>query len=63
LIPLLAIVGLGAWLFIARRRGASTQVAVNAWAQATCPACLLVGGIASLQVGPTPVSHQLKAES
>jgi membrane protein DedA with SNARE-associated domain len=63
LIPLLAIVGLGAWLFIARRRGASTEVAVNAWAQATCPACLLVGGIASLQVGPTPVSHQLKAES
>jgi membrane protein DedA with SNARE-associated domain len=45
----LAMVGLGAWLFIARRRHASTAVAVNAWAQATCPVCLVLGSIAPLE--------------
>jgi membrane protein DedA with SNARE-associated domain len=44
----LAVVGLGAWLIIARRRHASTSLAVNAWSQATCPACLVLGSIAPL---------------
>jgi hypothetical protein len=48
-VALLAIVGLGAWLLIARRRHASTAVAVNAWSQATCPACLVLGSLASLE--------------
>src|SRR6266568_5870088 len=46
LIAVLAIVGLGAWLFLARRRHASSTVALHAWAQATCPVCLAVGAIA-----------------
>jgi membrane protein DedA with SNARE-associated domain len=45
----LAIAGLVAWLLIARRRHASSAVAVSAWAQATCPACLLLGSVASLE--------------
>ena len=45
----LAMIGLGAWLFIARRRGVSAAVAVNAWAQATCPVCLVLGAAASLE--------------
>jgi membrane protein DedA with SNARE-associated domain len=49
LIVALAVVGLGAWLFVARRRHASAAVAVHAWAQATCPVCLLVGSVASLE--------------
>ncbi len=51
LIAVLAIVGLGAWLFLARRRHASSTVALHAWAQATCPVCLAVGAIASLETG------------
>jgi LPXTG-motif cell wall-anchored protein len=45
----LALVGLAAWLIIARRRHAPTSVAMNAWSQATCPACLLLGSVASLE--------------
>jgi membrane protein DedA with SNARE-associated domain len=52
LIAVLAIAGLGAWLLIARRRHVSTRVAVNAWAQATCPVCLALGSVASLQAEP-----------
>jgi membrane protein DedA with SNARE-associated domain len=48
-VVLLAILGLGAWFVIARRRGASAEVAVNAWSQATCPVCLIVGSVASLE--------------
>jgi hypothetical protein len=48
-VVVLAVVGLGAWLLIARRRRVSASVAVNAWAQATCPACLVLGSIASLE--------------
>jgi LPXTG-motif cell wall-anchored protein len=43
----LGLVGLGAWLFIARRRQLSSTQAVNAWAQATCPVCLLVGAVSN----------------
>jgi membrane protein DedA with SNARE-associated domain len=49
LVVVLALVGLLAWLFIARRRHASRQVAVSAWAQATCPVCLVLGSVAPLE--------------
>ena len=52
IIPILAILGLVAWLVVARRRHASTTVAVNAWAQATCPVCLILGSVAPLEVEP-----------
>ena len=52
IIPILAILGLVAWLIVARRRHASTTVAVNAWAQATCPVCLILGSVAPLEVEP-----------
>lgn len=48
----LGVVGLAAWLVIARRRHVSTSVAVNAWVQATCPACLILGSLAPLQAEP-----------
>ena len=38
----LALVGLAAWFIIARRRRSTPEV-LNAWAQATCPVCLVVG--------------------
>jgi membrane protein DedA with SNARE-associated domain len=38
-----AAVGLAAWLLIARRRRTPAREAVNAWTQATCPVCLVVG--------------------
>jgi membrane protein DedA with SNARE-associated domain len=43
LVGVLALVGLGAWLYLARRRGMSRARAVEAWAQATCPVCLVLG--------------------
>jgi hypothetical protein len=43
LVAALAVVGLGAWLLLARRRRQSSAQAVNAWVQATCPVCLAVG--------------------
>src|SRR6266851_7339959 len=43
----LALLGLAAWLVLARRRHASTTLAVNAWAQATCPVCLILGSVAN----------------
>src|ERR687886_1224675 len=58
-IVLLAVVGLGAWLFIARRRHASAAAAANAWAQATCPVCLALGSIAPLE--GEAFSHQPSA--
>jgi membrane protein DedA with SNARE-associated domain len=39
----LALLGLVAWLLIARRRRANAALALNAWAQATCPVCLVLG--------------------
>jgi membrane protein DedA with SNARE-associated domain len=57
----LAVVGLGAWFVIARRRHASPEVALNAWAQATCPVCLVLGSIAPLEI--TAVSRQVSAIS
>jgi membrane protein DedA with SNARE-associated domain len=61
LIGALAIVGLGAWLVIARRRHLSTQVAVNAWAQATCPVCLALGSVAPFQVTQAETSAPVAA--
>lgn len=49
MIALLAVLGLAGWLILARRRKQSARCAVNAWVQATCPACLVVGSIAPLQ--------------
>jgi membrane protein DedA with SNARE-associated domain len=48
--PLLVIValmalGAAAWVVIARRRRANAAYAVDAWVQATCPACLIVGSL------------------
>jgi membrane protein DedA with SNARE-associated domain len=51
IVLLLSVVGLGAWLFIARRRGQSSAVALDAWAHATCPVCLVLGSVA----GPSGV--------
>jgi hypothetical protein len=48
-IAVLAVLGLVAWFVIARRRHASAAVAVNAWSQATCPVCLVLGSVASLE--------------
>jgi membrane protein DedA with SNARE-associated domain len=48
-VVVLGLLGLAAWLLIARRRHATTTVAVNAWAQATCPVCLILGSVAPLQ--------------
>jgi membrane protein DedA with SNARE-associated domain len=52
IIAVLAALGLAAWLIIARRRHASATVAVNAWAQATCPVCLLLGSVANEAFNP-----------
>ena len=49
LVAILAILGLAAWFVIARKRRASTEVAVNAWTQATCPVCLVLGSVAPLE--------------
>jgi membrane protein DedA with SNARE-associated domain len=52
LIALLAVLGLGAWVILARRRRATSAVALNARAQATCPVCLLVGAVSPVESGP-----------
>ena len=52
----LALLGLAAWLVIARRRHATREVAVNAWAQATCPVCLILGSVAALDTAPMNAS-------
>ncbi len=48
LVVLLAVLGLGAWLLIARRRHLTAATAAQAWAQATCPVCLALGSVATL---------------
>jgi membrane protein DedA with SNARE-associated domain len=45
-LAMLAVLGLGAWLVVARRKHLSRGAAVNAWMQATCPVCLVVGTVA-----------------
>jgi membrane protein DedA with SNARE-associated domain len=49
LIAALAVLGLAAWLVLARRRHAANAFALNAWAQATCPVCLALGSVAAIQ--------------
>ncbi len=49
IVLVLALVGLAAWLVIARRRKMSREVALNGWAQATCPVCLVLGSVAALE--------------
>jgi membrane protein DedA with SNARE-associated domain len=48
-VGVLGLLGLAAWLVIARRRRVSAQTALNAWAQATCPVCLVLGSVAPLE--------------
>ena len=51
----LMLIGLAGWLLIARRRRMSRAVALNGWAQATCPVCLVLGSVNSLESeGMTP---------
>jgi membrane protein DedA with SNARE-associated domain len=52
IVVLLAVVGLGAWLYIARRRGATRVQAVTAWTQATCPVCLTLGALVPQNADP-----------
>jgi membrane protein DedA with SNARE-associated domain len=47
-IAVLVILGLAAWWLLARRRRVSEAHAVNAWIQATCPVCLALGSMASM---------------
>jgi len=49
LVVVIALVGLGVWLVIARRRRMSAAEAVTAWTQATCPVCLVVGNAVRLE--------------
>jgi membrane protein DedA with SNARE-associated domain len=45
MLGLLLGLGLVAWLVLARRLRMSPTRAVDAWAQATCPVCLVVGSV------------------
>jgi hypothetical protein len=45
LVVALLLVGLGAWLVLARGRRRGAAAAAVAWSQATCPVCLVVGGV------------------
>ena len=45
----LLLVGLAGWLLIARSRHMSRAVALNGWAQATCPVCLVLGSANALE--------------
>jgi membrane protein DedA with SNARE-associated domain len=56
----LALVGLAAWLLIARRRRMSRAHALNAWAQATCPVCLVVGAASSRDQVPTSEAYAVR---
>ena len=47
-VSVLALIGVAAWLVIARRRRASVGLALTAWTQATCPVCLTLGGVTAL---------------
>jgi membrane protein DedA with SNARE-associated domain len=51
----LMLIGLAGWLLIARRRHMTRAVALNGWAQATCPVCLVLGSANALESeGMTP---------
>jgi membrane protein DedA with SNARE-associated domain len=52
IVAVLAVLGLLVWLVVARRRGASRTFALRAWAQASCPACLVVGSLAPIDTEP-----------
>jgi membrane protein DedA with SNARE-associated domain len=59
-VVVLGLLGLAAWFLIARRRHASMAVAVNAWAQATCPVCLILGSVAPLEAGEVVRGENLR---
>lgn len=44
-VVLVALLGLGGWLYLARRRGATRRQALTAWTQATCPVCVGLGAV------------------
>ncbi|HEY1298352.1 MAG TPA: VTT domain-containing protein [Chloroflexota bacterium] len=52
LLLVLAIVGLGVTLYIARRRRMTTAAAVTAWTQATCPVCLALEAARPMSFDP-----------
>jgi membrane protein DedA with SNARE-associated domain len=49
LVAVLLLVGLAAWFVLARRRHKTPAAALNAWTQATCPVCLIVGSAVRLE--------------
>ncbi len=57
LVPLLAL-GLGAWILLRRRQRPNAPLSavvadsLEAWHEATCPACLALGAVRKLQVTP-----------
>jgi membrane protein DedA with SNARE-associated domain len=46
IVIVLALIGLAAWFFLARRRRMSTSAALRGWEQATCPVCLALASVA-----------------
>src|SRR5258708_28408693 len=56
IIPILAALGLAAWLLIARRRHASTTVAGKPRAHAPPPPCLVLGHLAAQSFTPPPAN-------
>jgi membrane protein DedA with SNARE-associated domain len=48
-IGVLALLGLAAWLVIARQKKMTREAALQAWTQATCPVCLVVGSVGALE--------------
>ncbi|MEA2641057.1 MAG: hypothetical protein QOF51_2451 [Chloroflexota bacterium] len=56
IVAVLALLGLGGWLLLRRRRGAATVVeCVHTWTEAACPACLAATAIQrsrSLRIRP-----------
>jgi membrane protein DedA with SNARE-associated domain len=49
ILVLLVLLGLAAWVALARRKKWSRAEAVEAWQQATCPVCLTIGAAAPLR--------------
>jgi hypothetical protein len=47
------MVGAGGWWLIRRLRG-GTSPAIGDWADAACPACLVLGVVGRIDAGATP---------
>jgi|SRR5579864_2472738 len=44
-VVVLVLLGLAAWLYLARRRHTTARAALTAWTQATCPVCVGLGAV------------------